>query len=201
MPSSTWNWPWLMIDGVDRHAGRVHRRAIAVETGAAAQDVRRPADDADPAMAEVEQVARRRQPAVPVRRADRRRVVERLTGRVDDDERDPTGLQLASRIDSLRSEKTAMTPVGRRANALSIQPRPGRASPLHLGQDDRQVMPAGHPLDATDDLEGPLAVELVEDQLDDRRRRAVVDPDAGTRARGSPPRRGGASRARRPPDR
>ena len=88
IPSSTWNLPWLIRVRVDRHAGLVHRRPVAVEAGPAAQDPLRPADHADPAVAEREQVPGRGQAAVPVRRADRRRVVERLAGRVDDDERD-----------------------------------------------------------------------------------------------------------------
>ena len=74
------------------------------------------------------------------------------------------------RIDSLRSEKTAITPVGRRARTPSIQPRPGGPPPMHLGQDDRQVLLARDPFDAADDLERPFTVELVEDQLEDRGR-------------------------------
>ena len=79
---------------VDRDAGLVHRGAVAVEPGPAAQDPLGSADDADPPMAEAEQVAGRGQAAVPVGRADRRRVVERLAGRVDDDERDAARPQL-----------------------------------------------------------------------------------------------------------
>ena len=101
---------------VDRHAGLVHRRAVAVDPGAAAQDPVRPADDADPAVAEAQQVARRGQAAVPVRRPDRRRVVERLAGRVDDRRTGCPASASWARIVSLRSENTAMTPVGRRAS-------------------------------------------------------------------------------------
>ena len=67
-----------------------------------------------------------------------------------------------------------MTPVGRRARTLSIQPRPGRPAALHLGEDDGQVVPAGDPLDAADDLQRPLALELVEDELEQRRWRAAT---------------------------
>ena len=88
-PRSTWNWPWLTSARIDRHAGLVHRRAIPVEPGPAAQDPLGSADDADAAMPEAEQVPGRGQAAVPVRRADRWRVVERFAGRVDDDEGDP----------------------------------------------------------------------------------------------------------------
>ena len=48
----------------------------------------------------------------------------------------------------------------------------GRPAALHLGQDDRQVVLAGDALDAADDLERPLALELVEDDLEQRRARA-----------------------------
>ena len=56
---------------IDRDTGRVHGGAVAVDPGAAAQDVRRPADDRDAAVAEPEQVPGRGQAAIPVRRADR----------------------------------------------------------------------------------------------------------------------------------
>src|SRR4029079_6410844 len=54
---------------VDLDAGRVHGRAVAVEPGPAAEDVLRPGDDGDPLVAETEQVTRRRQAAIHVRRA------------------------------------------------------------------------------------------------------------------------------------
>ena len=61
-----------------------------------------------------------------------------------------------------------MTPTGRRARTPSIQPRPGVPPALHLGQDDGEVVLAGDALDPADDLERPLALELVEDELDQR---------------------------------
>ena len=69
-----------------------------------------------------------------------------------------------------------MTPIGRRARTPSIQPRPGRPSTLHLGQDDRELVSRGDPLDAPHDLERPLAFELVEDELDQRRPAAPRAP-------------------------
>ena len=77
-----------------------------------------------------------------------------------------------------------MTPSGRRARTPSIQPRPGRAPALHLGQDDRQLVLPGDPLDAAHDLERPLALELVEDQLEQRRPARRTASAAGSRARG-----------------
>ena len=110
----------------------------------------------DPPVPEAEQVTRRRQAAVPVGRPDRRRVVERLAGRVDDDERDAARPQLRRASISLRSEKTAITPVGWRASDALDPAAAGRPAALHLGQDDRQVVLAGDPLDAPDDLQRPL---------------------------------------------
>ena len=174
MPSSTWNWPWLISARIDGHAGLVHRRAIAVEPGPAAQDPVRPADDPDPPVPEAEQVAGRRQAAIPVRRPDRRRVVERLAGRVDDDERDPAGPELRPhRVAQVGEDRDD---AGRSAGQDALDPAAaGRPAALHLRQDDREVVLPGDALDAADDLQRPLAFEFVEDHLDKGRpaRRAL----------------------------
>jgi hypothetical protein len=66
-----------------------------------------------------------------------------------------------SRIDSLISEKTAIT-AGRPAGQHALHPAsPWRSPALHLAQDNREVMLPRDPLHPTDDLERPLALELV----------------------------------------
>ena len=170
MPSSTWNLPWLMRSGSDRHAGLVHRRPVAVDAGAAAQDPLRPADHADPPVSERQQMPRRSQAAVPVGRPDRWRVVERLPGRVDDDVRDAAGRELLPhRLAEIGEDRDH---AGRTAGQHALHPAStGRSPALHLAQDDREVMLPGDALHAPDDLERPLALELVEDHLEERRPR------------------------------
>ena len=91
-----------------------------------------------------------------------------------------------------------MTPVGRRASAPSIQPRPGVRRPVQLREHDGHVLLAGDPLDAAHDLERPFALEFVEDELDDRGRAKRPSRSGDSLARGSPPRPGAVSRATRP---
>ena len=152
---------------VDRHTGLVHRGPVAVEASAAAQDLFRPADHADSAMSEAQQVARRRQASVPVRGADRGDVVEGLAGWIDDDQRDAPRPELrAHRLVEVREDGDhAAGPPGE--DALDPAPSRGVAT-LHLGQDDREVVLAGHLLHSQQDLEGPGALELVEEHLDER---------------------------------
>ncbi len=116
---------------------------------------------------EPEQVAGRGQAAVPVRRADRWRVVERLAGRVDDDIGDPARAQLlAHDVGQVGEDRDH---AGRPAGEDALDPAAARRPPaLHLREHDREVVLPGHALDAADDLEGPLALELVEDDLDQR---------------------------------
>ena len=113
-------------------------------------------------------MACRGQAAVPVRRADRRRVVERLPGRVDDDVRDAARRELLPhRLAEIGEDRDH---AGRPAGQDALHPAAtGRPPALHLAQDDREVMLPGDALDATDDLERPLALELVEDHLEERR--------------------------------
>ena len=110
----------------------------------------------------------RGQAAVPVRRADRRRVVERLAGRVDDHERDvPRPELVAHRLAEVGEDGDH---AGRPPSEDALDPAAAGCPPaLHLRQDHRQVMPTGDTLHAPDDLQRPLAVELVEDQLEDGR--------------------------------
>ena len=115
-----------------------------------------------------EQVPRRGQAAVPVRRPDRRRVVERFAGRVDDDVRDAPRRELV--LHRLAEVGEDGDDAGRPASEDALDPAATRRPPaLHLAEDDREVMLAGDALDAADDLERPLALELVEDHLEERR--------------------------------
>ena len=87
---------------------------------------------ADPPVPQREQVAGRGESAAPVRRADRRRVMQRLAGRVDDDEREPRAARRPHR--SLRSARTAMTPVGPAGEDAFEPAAAGRSAALHLGE-------------------------------------------------------------------
>ncbi len=150
---------------IDAYPCLVHRGSEPVHAGPAAQDVRGAADDGDPAVAKAQQVAGRGQAAVPVRRADRRRGMERLAGRIEDDERDaPRAELLPHRRAQVREDGDD---TGRSPREDAFDPAsPGRPPTLHLGQHDRQVVAPGDPLDTADDLERPLGLELVEDHFD-----------------------------------
>ena len=75
------------------------------------------------------------------------------------------------RIDSLEVGEDG-DHAGRPAGERALDPAAARRPPaLHLGEDDRQLVPPGDPLHAADDLERPLALELVEDDLEQRRPR------------------------------
>ena len=97
----------------------VERRPVAVEPGPAAQQPRGPGDEADPPVAEPEQVLGGRQAAGPVGGADRRRRPMAGTpagsmttvGHVEPAQLGPSG--------GSRSEVTRMTPVGGAACACS----------------------------------------------------------------------------------
>ena len=107
------------------------------------------------------------QPAVPVGRADRRGVVERFAGRVDDDERDPARPQLGPQRFAQVAEHR--DDAGRATRQGALDPAAaGRPPALHLGQDDGQMMLAGDLFDAAHDLQRPLRLQFVEDELEDR---------------------------------
>ncbi len=151
-----------------RRAGLVHGGSEAVDARAAAQDAGRPADHGDPPVAQAQQVARRRQAAVPVGGADRRGVVHaaRRQGR-----RRRTGSHgpAAARASPRPGPRT---PRSRPSAGGRGRPRssPGRAvwRPCSSGQHDGQAVASGDALDAAHDLQAPLALELVEDELDQR---------------------------------
>ena len=108
-------------------------------------------------------------PAVPVGRADRRRVVERLAGRVDDDERDAARPELGLH----RLAEVGEDGDDAESGAGRARPRSSR-DPACAGPAARTGRPRGRAraatrLDAPDDLERPLALELVEDHLEQRR--------------------------------
>ena len=113
---------------IHRDTGRVHGRPIAIKAGAAAQDV------AGPPIAAIRVWPRDRRCRVAVRPPFQ------LVAPTDGVPccGSPVGSRITKgmprvrswlRIVSLRSEKTAMTPVGRRASTLSIHPRPGMRRP------------------------------------------------------------------------
>jgi len=125
-------------------------------------------------MTEAEQVARGGQSAIPVGRPDGRRVVERLAGRVDDHQWNAPRRELrAERLAQIREHGDHP---GRPAGEDALDPATSRCPPaLHLGEDDREMILAGDALDAAHDLERPFALELMKDQLEDRR--SPVRPD------------------------
>ena len=183
---------------IDRHIGLVHRGAIAVESGPTAQDPgrahrsRRSADA--PARAGAGSRSSRRSSSsrrpTPCRGGARRSGRRRRAGCPRE--------RSCARIESLTSENTAMTPVGRRARTPSIQPRPGVLRPCIS---DRTTASWCRP--ATRSTPRTISsahsdLELVKDDLEQRRPACRLARAAGSRPRGSPPRRGDAFRARRP---
>ena len=125
--------------------------------------------------------------------------MERLPGRVDDRERDPARAELVAHGLAQVGEHgdDAHRPAGQRALDPALA---GPATALHLGQDDGQLVAPGDPLDAAHDLQRPLALELVEDELQQLRptrgadRPLVVvpaddrlDPATGARRHVRPP--------------
>ena len=90
----------------------------------------------------------------------------------------PAGSTTTNGIPRARScSRIDLAQVGEDGDDAHRPPREGALDPalagppatLHLGQDDGELMPPGDPLDAAHDLERPLALELVEDQLEERR--------------------------------
>ena len=117
-------------------------------------------------MAEAQQVSGRREPAAPVRRPDRWRVMEGFAGRVDDDERDPARLELRPQgVAQVREhgDQSERPPFQDALDPAATRGPP----PVQLGDDDGEVVLPGHLLDAHHDLECPFALELVEDQLEE----------------------------------
>ena len=93
--------------------------------------------------------------------------MEGLAGWIDDDQRDAPRPELrAHRLVEVREDGDhAARPPGEDA----LDPASSRrVATLHLGQDDREVVLAGHLLHSQQDLEGPGALELVEEHLDER---------------------------------
>ena len=125
-PESTRKSPWRISVGSTRHAGGLQRRPVAVDAGPAAQHVGGPADHADPAVAELQQVPGGGQAAVPVGGAHRDDARGGLAVGVDHHERQRTGAELAW-TPSDRREATITTPSVRRPASRSSQSRPGPA--------------------------------------------------------------------------
>ena len=75
----------------------------------------------------------------------------------------------SARWDSSSPDSTRITPCGRRAATWSAQVRPGVSRPGALAQHHAQPGVPGHVLHPPDDLHRPGALQLVEDQVDQRR--------------------------------
>src|SRR5206468_7673178 len=90
----------------------------------------------------------------------------RLAGRVDDDVRDAPRRELG--LHRLAEVGEDGDDAGRPASEDALDPAATRRPPaVHLAENDREVMLAGDPLDAADNLERPFALELVEDHLEE----------------------------------
>ena len=91
--------------------------------------MRRPADHADAAVAQLEQVARRGQPAVPVGGADRGHAGGGSPGGIDDDERDAAGAQAGGLLLGELGDDEDDAGGTSRARRRSTQRAPERAGP------------------------------------------------------------------------
>ena len=151
---------WVELD-----AGAVQRVAEAVHPGPAAQEGVGPGDDRDAAVAELEQVLGRRDAAGPVGGTDAGHLGAGSVDRVDDDQRDVLGVQLAPLVSGHRG--------GHQDHAVGVMAgdgagpagRPGIT--VAYGGDHHTLGPLGGVLlDAAQDLDGPGTVELVEHQVE-----------------------------------
>ena len=94
--------------------------------------------------------------------------MERLARRVDDRERDAARWELVAH--GLAQVGEHRDDAHRPARQRALDPAlAGPAAALHLRQHDRQLVASGDPLDAAHDLQRPLALELVEDELEELR--------------------------------
>src|SRR3954451_2491237 len=94
--------------------------------------------------------------------------MERLGRRVDHDERDAAAPELlAHRLADVREHRDH---AGRASRERALDPALARPPPaLHLGEHDGQLVATRDALDSAHDLERPFALELVEDELEERR--------------------------------
>ncbi|MNW54389.1 hypothetical protein D3C74_319880 [compost metagenome] len=146
--------------------GRAEGRAVAVEAGERAHHVLGPRDDADAAVAELDQVPGRHEAALPVRRADRGDVGLGVARGVDDRERDGAGPELL--FDRGREGREDEHDAERAAREHALDPLGPRSVPgAGLGQHDARAVLPRDVLDAADELHGPDALELVEHDLDE----------------------------------
>src|SRR5699024_6190802 len=137
---------------VDRDAGEVHRRSVAVQARPAREHVVRPGDDGDPAASEVEQVPGGCETAVPVARSDRGRVVAGFAGGVDEHQGDVTAAQSAALLFGEAGEDG--DDAGRAAGEDVLDPAASRCPfPAELGHDHGQAILASHLVGAVDDLD------------------------------------------------
>ena len=186
---------------VDRHAGLVHRRAVAVEPRAAAQDPCRAADDADPPMARAPAGA-----ASPSGRRSswsRRSTACRAAARRSD-RRSRTGCRASRSWARMRLAEVGEDGdhAGRAARQDALDPAAARVAGGPASPRGRPPAGAGpRPARPPDDLQRPLALEFVENDLQQRRSARRARRPLVAAAPGSPPRRVGASPPTRPPGR
>lgn len=159
---------------VDGDARALQGGAVAVAAVPRAEQPWRPGDQADPAVSQRQQVLGGRQGARPVGGADGGHVRGGRARRVDDDQRDAEDPQLLVEhgVQGRGDEDDAVGGPGPQiAHPLTGVARASADRGDH-GADPGGV---GHLLDPADDLHGPGAVQVVEDQVDQ------VGPAAGRR--------------------
>src|SRR5690606_34692707 len=140
------------------------RGPVAVEAGAGAQDLLGAVDEPDSAVPETDEVLGGGEAACPVGGADGGRVHGRAAGGVEDDHGHAQVLQLLQNGGGeLRDDEDDA--VGG-AGAQVVEPLlGGGAAAVDRGDDGADTGRVGGVLDAADDLDGPGAVELVEDEV------------------------------------
>ena len=115
-------------------------------------------------MAERQEVTGRRQAARPVGRADGRNARRRVAGGVHDDEGDVAGAQLAAMVGGQVRE------LQHDRDRLPAEDSGDELVPDHVviadrGEDHREPVLPRDALDTADDLDGPLARQVLDDEL------------------------------------
>jgi hypothetical protein len=152
---------------VDRQARHGHRRAVPVEPGQRAQHVLEPRDDRDASVPVAGEVTGGRQTPGPVGGADGRDVGVGVAGRVDDDEGDAPRPQPLLDFRGQRGED--QDDAQRAAPEHALDPVRGGGVPgAAAGEHDLGAVGPGGVLHTPDEFHRPDAVQLVEDEFDQR---------------------------------